>query len=55
MISDTHNPESKTMRINKFFCINLRTCGMIIGYLELATGILAFAFIGIMFSGKHEF
>lgn len=36
------------------FCTDLRTCGLIIGYIELLSGVLTFAIFGILFSCKFR-
>lgn len=36
------------------FCTDLRTCGLIIAYLELLSGVLTFAILGIVFSCEFK-
>lgn len=43
------------IRPKVLFCTDLRTCGLIIGYLELLSGVVSFAIFGILFSCKFQF
>lgn len=49
------NERQKVMKIKKFCCIHLRTCGLIIGYLELASALLFLgSFFGVFYTSKYE-
>lgn len=40
------------MKAKTLICIELRTCGLIIGYLDLFSALLAFIVLGPLLAGK---
>lgn len=46
--------KQKVMRINKFCCIPLRTCGLTIAYVDLALALLFIGVFGVAYSSKSK-
>lgn len=45
-----HRRQQTLIKPKVLFCTDLRTCGLIIGYIEVLSGVLTFLVVGFLFA-----